>query len=206
MIITVRTFALFAALSCGAIPLLAHHSFGAEYDANKPVTLTGTVTKIEWTNPHSHFFLDVKDDKGNVANWKFEGYPPSVLYRTGWKREVTMKVGDTVTVFRLAGAGWYELGAFAGDHCSRRQEAVLWTTRGHWRWGKYAGSGRAGWGGKMRSRGAVWIALRRCCVCPPSPRRRTSLGRPTASRILQGSGRAAARGTETGKKRTPVWA
>ena len=59
------------------------------------------VTKIEWTNPHSYFYMDVKDDKGNVANWKFEGYGPGVLYRTGWKKDATMKPGDTVTVF-----GW----------------------------------------------------------------------------------------------------
>lgn len=84
-----------------AVPLSAHHSFGAEYDADKPVTITGVITKIEWTNPHSHFFMDVKDDKGAVANWKFEGYPPVVLYRTGWRKDVTMKVGDTVTV-----VGW----------------------------------------------------------------------------------------------------
>ena len=64
------------ALLLAALPLAAHHSFGAEYDADKPVTLTGVITKIEWTNPHSHFYLDVKDAKGNVANWKFEGYPP----------------------------------------------------------------------------------------------------------------------------------
>jgi hypothetical protein len=83
-----------------AIPALAHHSFGAEYDASKPITLTGVITKVEWTNPHSHFFMDVKDDKGQVANWKFEGYPPGVLYRTGWKRD-SMKPGDTVTV-----SGW----------------------------------------------------------------------------------------------------
>ena len=83
------------------VPLLAHHSFGAEYDATKPITVTGVVTKIEWTNPHSHIFVDVKDRDGNVANWKFEGYPPSVLYRTGWKKDVSMKAGDTVTVF-----GW----------------------------------------------------------------------------------------------------
>jgi len=92
---------LAATLCVAAVPLLAHHSFGAEYDADKPVTITGVVTKIEWTNPHSHFFLDVTDDKGNVVNWKFEGYPPVVLYRTGWRKDITMKVGDTVTVF-----GW----------------------------------------------------------------------------------------------------
>ena len=91
-----------AVVLCGlAIPLSAHHSFGAEYDANGPITLTGVVTKIEWTNPHSHFYLDVTDDKGNVVNWKFEGYGPGVLYRTGWKKDVTIKAGDMITVF-----GW----------------------------------------------------------------------------------------------------
>jgi hypothetical protein len=84
-----------------AVPLLAHHSFGAEYDASKPVTLTGVVTKVEWTNPHSHFYLDVTDDKGSVANWKFEGYNPAVLYRIGWKKDTTIKPGDKITVF-----GW----------------------------------------------------------------------------------------------------
>ncbi len=80
---------------------LLHHSFGAEYDVNQPITLTGTITAIEWTNPHTHFYLDVKDAAGKVVNWKFEGYNPSVLQRNGWKRNVTMKVGDTITVF-----GW----------------------------------------------------------------------------------------------------
>jgi len=88
-----------AALLLTALPVLAHHSFGAEYDVNKPITLTGVITKVEWTNPHSHFFMDVKDAKGAVVNWKFEGYPPNVLYRTGWKKEVTLKPGDTITVF-----------------------------------------------------------------------------------------------------------
>jgi hypothetical protein len=84
-----------------AIPLLAHHSFGAEYDVNRPITLTGVITKVEWTNPHSHFYLDVTDDKGAVANWKFEGYNPAVLYRIGWKKDTSLKPGDKITVF-----GW----------------------------------------------------------------------------------------------------
>jgi hypothetical protein len=80
---------------------MLHHSFGAEYDINQPITLTGTLTGVEWTNPHTHFYLDVKDGQGKVVNWKFEGYNPSVLVRNGWRKDVTMKVGDVITVF-----GW----------------------------------------------------------------------------------------------------
>ena len=76
----------------------AHHSFGAEYDGNKPITLKGVITKIDWANPHCHFYLDVKDG-GKTKNWKFEGFPPNVLARTGFKKDVTLKVGDTITVF-----------------------------------------------------------------------------------------------------------
>ena len=96
-----RAVGLLAALSSVTHLASAHHSFGAEYDVNKPITLTGTITKIEWTNPHSHLYLDVKGDGGKVVNWQLEGYPPGVLQRNGWKRDVTVKVGDEITV-----SGW----------------------------------------------------------------------------------------------------
>ena len=91
------TFALLVATAS----LSAHHSFAAEYEGDKPVTISGTVAKIDWQNPHIYFYVDVKDEKGGVAQWKIEGYPPNMLVRQGWKRDVTMKVGDTVKVF-----GW----------------------------------------------------------------------------------------------------
>ena len=90
-----------ACLLFAAAPVFGHHSFGAEYDSTKPVTVTGVITVIQWTNPHFYFFMDVKDKSGEVANWKFEGYPPVVLNRIGWKKTETMLPGDTVTVF-----GW----------------------------------------------------------------------------------------------------
>jgi hypothetical protein len=80
-----------------ALPMLAHHSFQAEYDADKPVTLKGAVTKVEWTNPHARFYVDVKDADGNVTNWNFELASPNGLMRQGWTRH-SLKVGDVVTV------------------------------------------------------------------------------------------------------------
>ena len=92
-----RISVLGAGLVISALPVLAHHSFSAEYDAKQPVELKGAVTKVEWTNPHARFYVDVRDDTGNVTNWNFELASPNVLIRSGWKR-TSLKVGDMVTV------------------------------------------------------------------------------------------------------------
>jgi hypothetical protein len=76
----------------------AHHSFAAYFDGQKAVTLTGEVAGVEWTNPHFHFTIDVKDAAGAVARWRFEGYPPNMLVRQGWRRDETLTPGATVTV------------------------------------------------------------------------------------------------------------
>jgi len=86
-----------AGLLISAVPVPAHHSFAAEYDANKPLTLKGTVTKIEWTNPHARFYIDVKDEKGATTNWNLELASPNGLLRTGWTRK-SLTIGDEVTV------------------------------------------------------------------------------------------------------------
>ena len=85
-----------AGLAAG-IPAWAHHSFAAEFDGSRSLRLTGTITRIEWSNPHSYFFIDVKDDKGNVANWGCEGAGPGALTRRGWKKG-DVKLGDTLIV------------------------------------------------------------------------------------------------------------
>jgi Family of unknown function (DUF6152) len=84
------------ALGC-AIPLAAHHSFAAEFDGSKAIRLKGKLTKIEWTNPHSYFYMDVTDDNGAVANWSCEAGSPGALSRRGFKRG-DIKLGDTMIV------------------------------------------------------------------------------------------------------------
>ena len=86
-----------ASLLMSALPVLAHHSFAAEYDASKPVNLKGVVTKVEWTNPHARFYVDVKDENGKVTNWNFELASPNVLTRNGWTRH-SLKEGDMIEV------------------------------------------------------------------------------------------------------------
>jgi len=99
MTMRLRSFTILgvSAVLIAAAPLLAHHSFAAEYDAKKPIELKGTITKVDWMNPHVYFYIDVKDDSGKIANWAFEMGPPRLLERGGWKKS-TMKEGDEVIV------------------------------------------------------------------------------------------------------------
>jgi Family of unknown function (DUF6152) len=93
-IVTVTAAVLAAAV---VLPALAHHSFVAQFDPQKPRTISGTVTKLEWTNPHARFFVEVKDAKGKVGNYEVELGSPNKLLRYGWNRK-SMKPGDVITV------------------------------------------------------------------------------------------------------------
>ena len=97
MRVGVRLLAAFAILASSSAAVTAHHSFAAQYDANKPVTLKGIVSKVEWTNPHARFYVDVRDENGTVTNWNLELASPNVLVRNGWSRKSLM-VGDEIVV------------------------------------------------------------------------------------------------------------
>ncbi|MBN1237045.1 MAG: hypothetical protein JXB36_01015 [Gammaproteobacteria bacterium] len=95
-----RLLILVAALSAAG-SAAAHHSFAAIFDIDQPVTLSGKVTSVEWTNPHMHFSIEVEDESGAMTEWRLEGFPPNMLVRQGWRRDETLQPGDTVTV-----TGW----------------------------------------------------------------------------------------------------
>jgi len=97
MMKNVSVFGLMLGMLAAAVSVYAHHSFAAEFDANKAVNITGAVTKVEWQNPHVWFYIDVKDASGKVINWGIEMGSPNGLMRAGWDRNV-MKTGDIVTV------------------------------------------------------------------------------------------------------------
>ena len=100
---SVKHLALVAmALAWLAVPIAAHHSWTADYDAGKPVTVKGVVTKVEWTNPHTHFYVEAKDERGTSRMWNFEMASTLALERSGWSRK-TLQVGDQVTITGFGG-------------------------------------------------------------------------------------------------------
>jgi hypothetical protein len=93
----IRTAAAALVAVAVVVPVQAHHSFAAQYDRSKPITLKGTVTKVEWANPHLYFYIDVKTDDGRLEQWAIEGGAPNSLYRNGWRKD-SLQAGNVVTV------------------------------------------------------------------------------------------------------------
>src|ERR1700687_1772408 len=98
MLKSVLSVAVFsAAMLAGVRPVLGHHAFAAEFDAEKPIKLQGNVTKVEWINPHSWIYIDVKEPDGTMTNWAVEAGAPNALFRRGWKRDA-LTVGTVIVV------------------------------------------------------------------------------------------------------------
>ncbi len=97
MTMLIRTAAAVLLAVAALVPLRAHHSFAAQYDRAKPITLKGTVTKVEWANPHIYFYMDVNTPDGKVEQWAIEGGAPNSLYRNGWRKD-SLQAGNVVTV------------------------------------------------------------------------------------------------------------
>ena len=94
---TIRVWRAVLVVLVTATPAVAHHSFAGEYDLKKPVTITGTVTKVEWTNPHARFYVDAKEADGTVTHWAFELGSPNLLIRYGFSKDL-LKIGSEITV------------------------------------------------------------------------------------------------------------
>lgn len=117
-------------LLISGLPAMAHHSVQAEFDLNKPLTITGVVTKVEWINPHSYLYLDVKDDSGNVKHWAFEMAGPGALRRAGLSRADRggLKAGDTITVNAVAAKDGTDSGLIKDVTLPDGRKFTIWTS------------------------------------------------------------------------------
>jgi DNA/RNA endonuclease YhcR with UshA esterase domain len=117
-------------LLVSGVPVLAHHSVQAEFDLKKPLTVTGVVTKVEWINPHSYLYLDVKDDSGNVKHWAFEMAGPGALRRAGLSRADRggLKAGDTVTVNAVGAKDGTDAGLIKDVTLPDGRKFTIWTS------------------------------------------------------------------------------
>jgi len=113
-----------------ATSVSAHHSVQAEFDLNKPLTMTGVVTKVEWINPHSYLYLDVKDDSGNTKHWAFEMAGPGALRRAGLSRADRggLKAGDTITVNAVAAKDGTDSGLIKDVTLPDGRKFTIWTS------------------------------------------------------------------------------